>query len=201
MVVRGSGDGGGHCTHCRGMSGECACTSGCYKPRGAQCFTSSVIVAAAANRINLVLAADKSGSMAGERWRSVKRGIDNAIHNLTDNDVVTVIAFNDELDGIGPAPKCQFPQNRVDEIRPGGGTKLYDAIAMALLGALKLHQAVDASTSMTTITYVVVMTDGDDSGSRMSLADICEILQQVNRLRNFKVCVLASVCGCGGGVG
>lgn len=61
--------GGGHCSHCRGASGECACSHGCPKSSSsASCYTTAVRLSVAANRINLILVVDKSGSMAGNRW-------------------------------------------------------------------------------------------------------------------------------------
>ena len=140
-----------------------------------------------ANRINLVLVVDRSGSMGGQRWNGVCRGVIDAISNLTSSDIVTVVTFNNTVDVIGPAPQASFPLREFAAKSPSGGTALYDAIIAGLLGAVRLHVAVDMAQSLQTLTYVVVMTDGEDTESKASLAMACAAVEQINHLRNFKV--------------
>lgn len=70
----------------------------------------------------------------------------------------------------------------------------YDATAAGLVAAMKLHVAVDMSQELQTITYVVVMTDGEDNDSEVSLEALCGLVAQVNRMRNFKVLAPCVVC-------
>jgi Mg-chelatase subunit ChlD len=151
----------------------------------------SIDVGVSANVINLILAVDRSGSMAGSRWNSVQRGVAEAIGQLSDVDVVTIIPFNNTVQAIGPAPKCRFPLHAFAALSPDGNTKLYDATAMALITALELHRAVDQATHLTRTTYVVVMTDGEDNDSTATLAQLKELLLAINRLRDFEVCYVA----------
>jgi hypothetical protein len=148
---------------------------------------STIGVGMSANIINLILAVDCSGSMAGSRWRSVQQGVAEAIGQLSDVDVVTIIPFNNTVQAIGPAPKCRFPLHAFAALSPGGNTMLYDATVLALITALELHRAVDQATHLTRTTYVVVMTDGEDNGSRTNLEVIKELLLQINRFRDFEV--------------
>ena len=101
--------------------------------------------------------------------------------------MVTVVSFNNDVEAYGPDVKARFDLRPFLAHGPSGGTALYDATITALLGALKLHAAVDATTAMSTLTYVVVMTDGEDTSSRTSITDVQAVLQRINRLRNFKV--------------
>jgi hypothetical protein len=139
------------------------------------------------NLVNLVLAVDRSGSMAGSRWNSVQRGVAEALGQLTDVDVVTIIPFNDTVQLLGPAPKCRFPIREFAALSTGGNTKLYDAAALALMTALRLHEAVDHATPMARTTYVVVMTDGEDNGSRATIQELQTLVLALNRVRDFEV--------------
>lgn len=146
-----------------------------------------------ANRINLVLVVDASGSMQGARWDSAVAGVRAAVAELTSHDVVTVITFNTDVKVIGPAPKAAINLQPFFSTYPMAGTALYDAILAALHVSLPLHLAVDASEArMQALTYIVVMTDGEDTHSRSSIDAVCEALRRINTLRNFKV-LLAGV--------
>lgn len=126
----------------------------------------------------------------------MQRGVVDAVSNPTSSDVVTVLAFNNEIQVIGPDKQSQFPIREFLAVKPDGGTKLYEAIATAFALALRLHVVVDASTRLETLTYVVVMTDGEDTGSSCSLPQLMGIVSEVNSLRNFKaslLCVLSLV--------
>lgn len=89
---------GGHCAHCAGQRGVCACPNSCPRPAWSQCLT----VAVGANRINLILVIDKSGSMAGSSWSAVQRGVREAVAALTANDYVSIITFNEEVRRAAP---------------------------------------------------------------------------------------------------
>lgn len=140
-----------------------------------------------ANRINLILVCDKSGSMAGSRWDGVRRGVHQAVGELTSGDIVTIVTFNESVDVIGPSTKASTDMAAFDRVRPSGGTALYDATLAALKAALQLHVAVDVTDALTVLTYVVVMTDGEDTHSSSTLMDVCSILERVNTLRGFKI--------------
>jgi hypothetical protein len=70
------------------------------------------------------------------------------------------------------------------------------AVVFAMQGKAT-HEAVNAAHPLPRKTYVVVMTDGDDTGSKHTLAE-CELLVgHLNRLRDFHVraCVVFSCRG------
>ena len=57
----------------------------------------------------------------------------------------------------------------------------------AFIVGIPLHQAVDQALPLPRTTYVVVMTDGDDQGSQVSLHECCDVVRKINTLRDFKV--------------
>ncbi len=64
-------------------------------------------------------------------------------------------------------PSSQATAQRCD------AQKLYDAVISGLMSAVLLHEAVDESEDqMNAITYVVVMTDGEDNCSDSDLAEV-----------------------------
>lgn len=138
------------------------------------------------NLINLIIAVDMSGSML-TRWESVQRGVFEAANMLSAVDCITIIPFNESVVMLGPAPKAAFPFRDFFSITPSGGTHLYDAILQSFMVGLQLHIITDRAVPIPRTTYMVVMTDGDDQGSRTSLAELCVAVARVNSLTDFKI--------------
>jgi len=73
---------------------------------------------------------------------------------------------------------------------PSGGTALYDGVAQMVLASTQMHVNLTKEISkrgVNVITYVVVLTDGEDTASKLNLAQTQKILAQVNQLNNFKI--------------
>ena len=108
---------------------------------------------------------DVSQSMYGQRIDDARLALDRFLAELLDpEDEVFIIVFNH-------APRVEVPwtlgprqlRNRLDEIRPYGGTSIYDAMMAALpLFNVRQHQRA----------AVVLISDGSDTGSDANVRDV-----------------------------
>jgi Ca-activated chloride channel family protein len=115
-----------------------------------------------------ILLFDQSGSMSGRPLEEAKLGARTFLHTLHDDDEVTLIAFSHKVGlELGPwrlGDRRADLERAIDGLKAGGGTALYDAVAAAYRRALERAVAAPAR-----IHAVVVMTDGQDEDSRLSL--------------------------------
>jgi uncharacterized protein YegL len=148
-------------------------------------------------RVNLIscwFVIDNSGSMAGSKWNMAVSGVVNCINQLTPSDHVGILTFGSEVKVVHAGPKGDG-QQAIRELRKrsadGGGTNLYDAIIHAGLLSLALHvelKKAAASRGVSNIlTYMVLLTDGEDTGSKASIANVKELLLKANQIRGFKI--------------
>ena len=115
--------------------------------------------------ISLALVLDISQSMYGQRIDDARLALDRFLADLLDPmDEVTVVAFNHEPQVVVPwtlGPRKL--RNRLDDIRPHGGTSIYDA----MMAALPLFQNREYSRAV-----VVLISDGADTGSDANVRDV-----------------------------
>ncbi|MCC6553685.1 MAG: VWA domain-containing protein [Polyangiaceae bacterium] len=117
---------------------------------------------------DVILVFDKSGSMGGTPLAEAKKGAKSFLDILHDRDDVTLIFFDGKVyPAVGPKQigkeKAELVA-RIDATIADGQTALYDATAEAHKLALERAKKEPAR-----IHAVVVMTDGKDEGSAMSL--------------------------------
>jgi Ca-activated chloride channel family protein len=120
---------------------------------------------------DVVLAFDKSGSMRGKPLAEAKAGAQAFLKSLTDRDEVTLQFFDGTVyPAVGPLPLSTGREqllSRVDAVSAEGGTALYQAIATSYDAEIKRAQA-----TPNRIHAVVVMTDGKDESSTMSIQEL-----------------------------
>lgn len=107
--------------------------------------------------LNFTLLLDHSGSMAGEKLRTLREAVKNIIDQLTPQDVLSIVAFESRSDVLVPAQPVTRPdelKRQVDKIRDAGGTNLAAGLREALQQALR-HQAEGR------VSRVVLLTDGE----------------------------------------
>lgn len=83
-------------------------------------------------RLNLTLVLDRSNSMNGPRLEKVKVAAHQIIENLSPNDILSVVTYNDRAEVIIPATPVRDRlalKARVSMIGASGGTEIYHGLA------------------------------------------------------------------------
>jgi len=139
---------------------------------------------------NVVLVLDTSGSMGEEgKMQSAKEGAKQLVELLDDGDTFSFLPFSSELHWTvqDASIKEQRPQLlvAVDSLFASGGTALYDSIdgAYQHLAAVKNPDA--------KIQAVVVLTDGEDTESKMKLNELMERIRYNGETRAIHVFTIA----------
>ena len=106
--------------------------------------------------VNLCLAIDRSGSMAGEKLDQARQGAISALHRLSRQDTVSVVAYDDTVDVLVPASSAA-DQGAIDQgiraLTPGGGTALYAGVAKC---AEELRRSLDPDR----VNRIILLSDG-----------------------------------------
>ena len=123
----------------------------------------------------VVVVVDDSGSMRGKRLAAVQQSLYTYINNLNPKDELALIRFSSQVDAPilirGDAAGKQRGLAFVNSLRAQGSTALYDAI---LAAQTWLRQNLRPGA----INAVLVLTDGEDTNSRITLAQLEQKLQQ-----------------------
>ncbi|WP_239651425.1 VWA domain-containing protein [Neosynechococcus sphagnicola] len=123
----------------------------------------------------VVVVVDTSGSMQGNKMPAVQQTLQRYINNLGPKDQIALIDFDSEIRP--PILADGSPQGRsrglafISSLEARGGTRLYDA-ALYARNWLQQHRRPDA------INAVLILTDGEDSGSQVSLNQLGAELQK-----------------------
>jgi Ca-activated chloride channel family protein len=127
--------------------------------------------------VDLVVLIDISGSMQGEKISAARASLIDFIDLLDDRDRLQVIAFHEQLIEITPltelGPKRDDVRTRVSGIIECCGTRLYDALDLG-------YEELEGSGDPEHIRAIVVLSDGEDTQSQLSLD---QILNQVGDTR------------------
>jgi len=139
---------------------------------------------------NVVLVLDTSGSMNQEgKMQSAKEGAKQLVQLLDEGDTFSFLPFSSGLNWAqqDASVKDQRPQllQQVDSLFAGGGTALYDSIDAAYQH-LTAAQNPDAK-----IQAVVVLTDGEDTESKMKLNELMERIKYNGETRAIHVFAIA----------
>lgn len=122
------------------------------------------------SRLNLTLVLDQSNSMKGARIEKVKIAAHQIIDNLSDNDIISVVTFNDRAEIIIDAtPVKDKPalKAKISLIAPSGGTEIHRGIQA---GAQQCRQFYDIHS----VNHIILLTDGHTFGDQdeaLALAD------------------------------
>jgi len=122
----------------------------------------------------VVVVVDSSGSMRGQKIAAVQNTLKTYVESLGPKDRIALIDFDGEVrepvivegNAAGRSAGLQF----VGNLNADGDTRLYDA-------ALTARDWLQANSKPEAINAVLVLTDGNDSGSTISFADLEQQLQ------------------------
>lgn len=119
--------------------------------------------------LNLTLVIDHSKSMEDEnRMGKVKAAAQAIITELTNNDVISIVAFNDWSSVIIEAMHVQDKMSmrgRVSMIKPKGGTEIYKGLAEGVKQNRKYLKP-------STINHIILLTDGRTFGDEQQCLDL-----------------------------
>jgi Ca-activated chloride channel family protein len=125
----------------------------------------------------VIIVVDSSGSMNGEKLPAVQNTLRSYIESLGPKEQVALIDFDSKIRP--PVQVDGTPQGRdrgmqfIASLQVDGGTKLYDS-------ALYARNWLVSKLRKDAINAVVILTDGEDSGSQIPLAQLSQELQKSN---------------------
>ncbi len=122
----------------------------------------------------VVVVIDTSSSMRGEKLSSVQNTLLNYVQNLGVKEKIALISFNSQINKPviieGTSQGKNLGIQFISSLQADGGTKLYDSSLYAR-NWLQQNLRPDA------INAVLVLTDGEDSGSKINLDRLSEELK------------------------
>jgi len=125
----------------------------------------------------VVVVVDSSGSMSGNKLPAVQNTLRNYIQSLGPKEQIAVIDFDSEIRTpvkVNGSPEGQANgMEFIGNLRADGGTRLYDS-------ALEARNWLQKNLRKDAINAVVILTDGDDSGSNIDLNKLSQELEKSN---------------------
>lgn len=113
-------------------------------------------------RVNLTLVLDHSNSMKGARLEKVKIAAHQIIDNLTADDILSVISFNDRAEVIIPATPVQNKaalKARISMMAAAGGTEIFKGLQAGIEQNRKYR-------APKLVNHVIMLTDGNTFGDQ-----------------------------------
>lgn len=132
---------------------------------------------------DIVLVADTSGSMRGERMDQTKKALKYLVNHFSANDKFSVIRFSTDVDSFKPTLVAATPENKkaaiefIDDMEAAGGTNIGDALKTACT-----HLGSQAENHRPA--YLVMMTDGEPTVGETTVPGL---LKAVGTKRDIRV--------------
>jgi Ca-activated chloride channel homolog len=134
---------------------------------------------------------DTSGSMnQDEKMQNAKAGALEFLNMLGDADTFSLIPFNTQIYPAGSNLLLKDHraeiQQTVNGLYANGGTALYDSISVAYDQLLT-----DKALNEKKIAAIVVLTDGEDTDSKMQLSDLINKVRVDNETHTIRIFTIA----------
>ncbi len=131
---------------------------------------------------DLVLVADTSGSMSGEKMDECKKALKYIVNALTERDHFNIVQFNTDVDRFNSQLLPATSENKklalafIDDLEARGGTNIGDALhnAASILKASSDRPA-----------YIVLMTDGEPTVGETSISALLKSVPSNRNIRLF----------------
>lgn len=130
-------------------------------------------------RANVVLVVDTSGSMQGDKITNVKQALRIFVEQIqNDQERVGMVLFSSQV--YGTLPPQELGTNRqslystIDSIQAGGNTALLDGVRVA-------YNQLQTLNDKDRINAIVVMTDGLENNSSISLNRLADYMRSANQ--------------------
>jgi Ca-activated chloride channel family protein len=110
--------------------------------------------------LNVALVLDTSTSMAGSRLGQVVKAAGQFIQQLSEQDLLSIVSFNDRAHSVIPAQRGQDVQrllSRISTLQTSGGTEIYQGLSAGL-------KEVQRNLRPTSVNHIVLITDGRTYG-------------------------------------
>lgn len=130
---------------------------------------------------DLVLVADTSGSMQGEKMEQLKKALKYVVNALNPADKFSIVQFNTDAEALKSQLMQATPENKklavdfIDDLDARGGTNIGDALSM---GTTMLNQTTERPG------FLVMMTDGEPT---VGDTDVASLLKKVKSKRDIRV--------------
>jgi Ca-activated chloride channel family protein len=111
--------------------------------------------------LNFALVLDRSGSMAGDKIRTMREAVKNIIDQLSPEDIISVITFESRTQVLVPAQLVTDKNDlkeQIDKIRDGGGTNMAPGLQEGL-------NQVSQNQKGERVSRVILLTDGEATDS------------------------------------
>lgn len=132
---------------------------------------------------DIVLVADSSGSMRGEKMNQARAALKYFVDSLNDGDRFSLVDFNTDAEAFAPHLLEATAENKkkalsfIEDLEARGGTNISDAIAVA---AGILNEKPDAARPA----YLVLMTDGQPT---VGVTDSAKLIDGVKSARDIRL--------------
>jgi VWFA-related protein len=125
--------------------------------------------------VSLGIVLDTSGSMDGDKMRAAREALDRFLRQLLDvDDEVFLYRFDNAPDLVqGWTRDKRVVSNAVAQIKPRGGTALYDAVAEAVPMAQQGHNRKKA---------IIIISDGNDTSSQTDVFAVKQLIRETEVL-------------------
>lgn len=122
--------------------------------------------------INLALVIDRSGSMSGDRIEKAREAAIMAINMLNENDIVSVIAYDDNAEVVIPSTKVKDKQALIkiinNKINANGMTALFAGLSKGI-------NQVDKYLDKEKVNRVILLSDGEANIGPTSVGELSEL--------------------------